>query len=119
MEEEFIRSADGSETVVDDKEATILNLIRENNRLHAEIERLRGIVQFGETASREQVEGLYAEIARMRMVLKDARGFIAGMVKPPAPWSLPWPAPPRSGMPASYYPCHALLETIDKALGHD
>lgn len=44
-EEEFIRSADGKETVTDDKEATILNLIREANRLHDEIAHLRTTIR--------------------------------------------------------------------------
>jgi hypothetical protein len=109
MEEEFIRSADGSETVTVDQEAVIMNLIRENNRCEAEIERLRAEIKDVKSWSVQE-----AEIEQLRAALKDARIFIAGMVleiKPAVPGVF--------SIPASYYPCYALLETIDKALGHD
>ncbi len=88
MEEEFIRSASGDETVTDDKEATIRNLI-------AEVARLRGILQLCESASLQRAEGLQAEIERLRAALKECADDLAAFIEHQYAKTLDYPSQKR------------------------
>lgn len=68
MKEEFERSADGSETVDVDREATIMNLIRENNRQHDRIKELEAIYIAAE-----------AHVDRLRAVQSKALAILDAM----------------------------------------
>lgn len=72
-EEEFVRSADGSETVAVDREAVIRNLIRENNSKQAEIDLLRAALSESRVLTANPVRAEAFDREAFRLAEKNNR----------------------------------------------